>query len=148
MRKVMCRDDHQSARLTIESMHDAGANQSRQRSLSIKIELQPVRQRSFLQVACWMRDNTGRLVDDEHPWIFIHQAEGNRLRRVQLVGRFDEPHADTFSGEHTARRRGRGMIDLDVAGGGQSLHPPGRVIAQMFDQKAVNAHAVQFRFND
>ncbi len=70
-------DDEQTARVLVETMHDAGTGDAGERGGVVQ---QRVGERSIPVAAARMHDQSGRLVDDEQRGILVHDRKRNGLR--------------------------------------------------------------------
>ena len=138
---VRHRDRQGSAGLTVQSMNNPGTQQSPAGSETIQIALQGVAERGTLDVSHRVANHSGGFVDDNQPGISVDDRNLDRFRIQQLVRRFEQSDFNALSRVDPMVECHAATVDQHPPGPNDALHPPRRVIPQMFDEKGIDANA-------
>jgi len=148
MRQMILGRGDDAAGVSIQPMDDAGFFLTGIVGLQIEIVLQGVRQRARGILARRVNDQPGRLVDDQQPLVFKHDAEGNVFGRHQVIRGLQKSDTDGFARKDALIRGRDDTIDLDLSCADQSMQSPGGITAQVPRQERVHTRSGQVAFDD
>ena len=135
----MLRDNHHTAGLTIDSMHDAWPDETRQWRLLIKMKLNRVEQCLAGEIASGMSDLAGWFVDSDQPGIFVDHFQRQRLRNGDSIGRAYQANSGKFSGTDSVFGFNRNIVYRHAAGFDHSLQSEWRIVSQVLSEKRVDS---------
>ena len=78
-----------------------------------------------------MHNQSGRLVDDDEPRVFVENSQWNRLCVEQLIRRLNQPHSDPLPRKDPPGNFRGDTLHFHLPGPHDPLHPKRRVIAKM-----------------
>jgi len=141
MGAVFLGHDKQAAGHAIQSMHNTGSHQPRDANLFVEIRLEGIGQCAFAEVSHGVRDQAGRLIDDQYPRVFVNDIQWDAIRRQQLVGRFQQSHGHSLPSEYAILLARGNIIDRDTTRHNKSVESPRGVISEMAGKKRVDSNS-------
>src|SRR5215831_4846415 len=137
-RRGLC-DHHETARVLVQTMHDARSWKLRERRSVME---QRVQKRPVAIAAARMDDELCRLVDHEDRVVLVDHRKRNRLRHVRRCGWIrGRRNVDPFMAAQPMLLRDVDAVDRDVAGLDPALEPAPRMLRQQCRERLIEAHA-------
>jgi hypothetical protein len=137
------RDDHEPARVLVETMHDAGTRNRGKRGVMVQ---QRIQQCTFAIAAPRMHDEARRLVDDENRVVLEHDRKRDVLRRIDERGFLGQGHdIDVLASRDTARGFPRFVIDRDASRVDPRAKARARMRREETRERLVEAHSRELR---